>query len=84
MAELTALYTSAQQRLSRLEIARETVTAILDETMGVLTVRSCRPSLDTMVLPTACQDLIEVIADAGRQMRAIRAAVENEEAGGTR
>ncbi|WP_369032773.1 hypothetical protein [Streptomyces adonidis] len=101
IAELTTLLTSAEQRLSRLEIARETVTEILDETsehsstaeetreaeapptasrfgegspIGVLTVPPRRPGLDSSVLPTAYQDLIEVIADAGRPMRAMQVA----------
>jgi hypothetical protein len=103
IAELTTLLTSAEQRLSRLEIARETVIEILDETsahsstaeetreaeaeapptasrfgdgspIGVLTVPPRRPGLDTSVLPTAYQDLIEVIADVGRPMRAMQVA----------
>ncbi|MEU5320788.1 hypothetical protein AB0G67_29135 [Streptomyces sp. NPDC021056] len=65
MAELTALLTSVQQRLSRLEIARETVTAILDETSehpltAVMTREAEAP-------PTASPD-------AGRPMRAMQVA----------
>ncbi|MFI6339841.1 hypothetical protein [Streptomyces sp. NPDC050535] len=102
---LTERLAEAEERLSRLEIARETVAEILGEAgadrvkgssatvpvraedagpvsvesapaspVGALTVVPWRPGLAVAVLPKACQDLVEVLVDAGHPLRAAQAA----------
>ncbi|MEU9128801.1 hypothetical protein AB0D08_11915 [Kitasatospora sp. NPDC048540] len=87
---------AAQERLSRLQIARETVEEALTEAgtsvlpgpesitvvggdvagsgygpvIGVLTVPPWRPGLDESVLPQSYRDVLEVLRDAGRPLRA--------------
>ena len=94
IARLNERLALAEERLSRLEITRETVAEILggagtDEAtarreaepaaadpapagspIGVVTVPPWRPGLALSVLPASYRDLLEVLADAGRPMRA--------------
>ena len=94
IARLTERLVRAEERLSRLEITRETVAEILggagtDEAtagreagpapadpvpagspVGVVTVPPWRPGLAQSVLPPSYRDLLEVLADTGRPLRA--------------
>lgn len=89
IAQLTARLAGAEERLSRLVVARETVDEVLSETgpeampeetapsrfghlspIGVLTVPPWRPGLEVSALPEAYRDLLEVMEDAGRPLRA--------------
>ncbi len=93
IARLNDRLERAEERLSRLEITRETVTEILGgagadqptvaaeaasagslaaggRPIGVVTVPPWRPGLAQSVLPPSYQDLLEVLADAGRPLRA--------------
>ena len=99
IARLTERLAWAEERLSRLEITRETVTEILGggdaerpvaglvaglvaeaapagswlaggSPVGVMRVPPWRPGLAQSVLPPSYQDLLEVLADAGRPLRA--------------
>jgi hypothetical protein len=101
IARLTEQLGRAEERLSRLEITRETVAEILGgagtgkaaagreaeaagaadpapagprlaggSPVGVVTVPPWRPGLAQSVLPPSYRDLLEVLADAGRPMRA--------------
>jgi len=104
IAQLNERLTRAEEKLSRLEITRETVTEILGgagaaqpaagqavdavdaadpaagsrlvsgSPVGVLTVPPWRPGLAQSVLPSSYRDLLEVLADAGRPLRAARIA----------
>ena len=105
IARLNERLAGAEERLSRLVIARETVAEILggvgaDQSaagqavgavaaagpvsdrsgradgspIGVLTVPPWRPGLAQSVLPSSYRDLLEVLADAGRPLRAGRIA----------
>jgi hypothetical protein len=102
IAQLNKRLTQAEEKLSRLEITRETVAEILGgvgadqpaagqavvaagpapgrsrhaggSPIGVLTVPPWRPGLAQSVLPSSYQDLLEVLADAGRPLRAGRIA----------
>ena len=89
--ELSADLARAEEQVSRLAIAREEVTQILEEApaaepagqdggsggkpgpaspIGAVTVPPWREDSESSVLPRACQDLLEVAADAGRPLRA--------------
>jgi hypothetical protein len=87
--ELRQDLAGAEERASRLVIAREEVTRVLGEPaaavprdgrpagesrsaspIGAVTVPPWREGADASVLPPACQDLLEVAADAGRPLRA--------------
>jgi hypothetical protein len=93
IAQLAECLAGAEERLSRLVIARETVDEVLsgsgpdaslvampEETVpsrlghlspvGVLAVPPWRPGLEVSVLPQAYRDLLEVVEDAGRPLRA--------------
>ena len=95
IAELTELLAVERERLSRLEITRETMAEILVGTggsearapgggvgpdggmvpvggssVGVVTVPVWRSGADAGVLPVAYRDILEVLADAGRSLRA--------------
>jgi hypothetical protein len=99
IARLNERLAGAEERLSRLEITRETVAEILGgagmgeaaagreagpaaadpapvrarlpgSPVGVVTVPSWRPGLALSVLPPSYRDLLEVLADAGRPLRA--------------
>jgi hypothetical protein len=86
IARLNERLGRAEERLSRLEVTRETAAEILggagtDEAaaadpapagspIGVMTVPPWRPGLALSVLPPSYQDLLEVLADAGRPLRA--------------
>jgi hypothetical protein len=94
---LTERLARAEERLSRLEITRETVVDILGgagagqpagregeppaaasagslagggSRLGLVMVPPWRPGLAQSVLPPSYQDLLEVLADAGRPLRA--------------
>ena len=101
IARLNGLLARAEERLSRLEITRETVTEILGgagadqptagrevelaaaaeaapagspvadgSPVGRVTVPPWGPGLAQSVLPSSYRDLLEVLADAGRPLRA--------------
>ena len=93
IAQLAERLAGAEERLSRLVIARETVDEVLSETgpeaspaampeetvpsrfghlspVGVLAVPPWRPGLEASALPEAYRDLLEVVEDAGRPLRA--------------
>jgi hypothetical protein len=94
ITRLTERLAGAEERLSRLEITRETVAGILGDVgpgqpaagaadpapvgsrlaggspIGVVTVPPWRPGLAQSVLPSSYRDLLEVLADAGRPLRA--------------
>jgi len=97
IAELTERLAAEEERLSRLEITRETMTELLAETgeaagpvspgelggeeepeavfgggspIGVVTVSPRQPGMDAAVLPVAYRDILEVLADADRPLRA--------------
>jgi hypothetical protein len=85
IAELTERLAAEENLLSRLEITRETMSDLLAESgeaggeeataaggspIGVVTVPAWRPGLDVAVLPVAYRDVLEVLADAGRPLRA--------------
>ena len=105
IAQLNERLTQAEEKLSRLEITRETVAEVLGgvgagqpaagqavgavaaagpapgrsrnaggSPVGVLTVPPWRPGLAPSVLPSSYRDLLEVLADAGRPLRAGRIA----------
>jgi hypothetical protein len=105
IAQLNERLTQAEEKLSRLEITRETVAEILGgagagqpaagqavgavvaaglapagsrlsggSPVGVLTVPPWRPGLAQSVLPSSYRDLLEVLVDAGRPLRAGRIA----------
>ena len=99
ITRLTERLARAGERLSRLEITRETVAEILGgagtgqpaagqeagpaaeaasagslvtggSPIGVVAVPPWRPGLAQSVLPPSCRDLLEVLAGAGRPLRA--------------
>jgi hypothetical protein len=105
IAQLNERLAQAGERLSRLEITRETVAGIpggagadqlvageaVDAVVaagpapgrsghaggspvGVLMVPPWRPGVAQSVLPSSCRDLLEVLVDAGRPLRAGRIA----------
>ena len=91
IARLGERLARAEERLSRLEITRETVAEILGGAsagqpaveavaagsvvtggppVAVVTVPPWRPGVAQSVLPPSYRDLLEVLADAGRPLRA--------------
>ena len=97
IAQLTERLAQADERLSRLVIARETVEEVLSETgaeassavmpdgaapsrsghlpaVGVLAVPPWRAGLEASALPEAYRDLLEVLEDASRPLRAVQIA----------
>jgi hypothetical protein len=70
IAELTGLLAAEQERLSRLEITRETMAAVVAGTGGG---GAAGPGVG--VLPVVYRDILEVSVDAGRQLRAKEIAV---------
>jgi hypothetical protein len=92
IAQLTEALAGAEERLSRLVIARETVDEVLSEAgpealpeavssrsgrlspVGVPVVPPWREGLAASALPEAYRDLLEVVADAGRPLRAAQIA----------
>ena len=97
IAQLTERLAQADERLSRLVIARETVEEVLSETgaeassavmpdgavvsrsghlsaAGVLAVPPWRAGLEASALPEAYRDLLEVLEDASRPLRAVQIA----------
>jgi len=75
IARLNERLARAEERLSRLEITRETVAEILggvgtDEATAGREVPPWRPGLAQSVLPPSYRDLLEVLTDAGRPLRA--------------
>ena len=81
--ELAEELAQAEEQVSRLAIAREEVTRVLEEPaaghagpsrpaspIGAVTVPPWQEGLAASVLPQSYQDLVDVAADAGRPLRA--------------
>ena len=80
--ELAVELAGAEEQVSRLAIAREVVTRVLEEPAaaepgprpaspaGAVTVPPWQDGSEASVLPQSYQDLLEVAADAGRPLRA--------------
>ena len=92
MEELARELARAGERASRLAIAREEVTRVLEEPasaelpgepakkprpdspVGLVTVPPREEGAGASVLPQSCQDLLEVVAGAGRPLKAAQIA----------
>jgi len=80
--ELAVELAGAEEQVSRLAIAREEVTRVLEEPaaaepgprpaspVGAVTVPPWQDGSEASVLPQSYRDLLEVAADAGRPLRA--------------